>query len=241
MNALLASTSTLHGGGYLDYLESDILSLFQNRTSPVFIPFARPGGRTWSEYSALATERFSRMGIELRGLESFESPRAAIERADGFFVGGGNSFVLLQSMIEFDLLDAIRDKIKNGCPYMGSSAGSNLAGMSIGTTNDMPIVHPRSLEALGLLNFNINPHYLDPSAGSTHMGETREMRISEFHVFNEQAVLGLRESSWLRIEGEKTELKGPLSARLFCRGKAPRECAPGLLDTPELRINSRFI
>ncbi len=240
MKALLASTSTLHGEGYLDYLEAEIKEFFENRKNLVFIPYARPGGRSWSEYSRLAEARFARMELEIKGIEKFVDPRTAIENADGFFVGGGNSFVLLKTLIENNLLETLRAKVVAGSPYMGSSAGSNLAGHSIGTTNDMPIVHPPSLEALGILDFNINPHYLDPEIGSTHMGETRETRIAEFHVFNEQAVLGLRESSWLRIDGSEIELKGPLTARLFCRDRPARECAPGLISEPELRVNSNL-
>jgi len=115
-------------------------------------------------------------------------------------------------------------------PYMGSSAGTNLTGMTIGTTNDMPIVYPSSFEALGFLPFNINPHYLDPDPNSTHKGETRETRIKEFHKFNSQAVLGLREGSWLEVSNGEIQLKGNLPARLFRQGGEPVELECGRID-----------
>ncbi|MBI1315587.1 dipeptidase PepE [bacterium] len=232
MKLLLASTSTLHGGTYLDYLKSSIRKLFSGCSRLVFVPYARPGGRSASEYSEMAEARFKEFGLELRGLEQFEDPIRAIESADGVFTGGGNSFVLLKTLQEAGLLEPLRNRIRQGCPYMGSSAGSNLAGLTIGTTNDMPIVHPKHLDALGLVPFNINPHYLDPDPNSHHMGETRETRIREFHVFNPQPVLGLRESSWLEVDDERIELHGPLNARLFVRGQEPVECPAGLLALP---------
>jgi len=232
MKLLLASTSTLYGGTYLDYLESSIQTLFQGCTRLVFIPYARPGGRSASEYSEMAETRFKELGLEIRGLEQFKDPIQAIASADGIFTGGGNSFVLLKTLQDARLIEPLQKRIREGCPYMGSSAGSNLAGLTIGTTNDMPIVHPERLEALGLVPFNLNPHYLDPDPHSPHMGETRETRIREFHAFNPQPVLGLRESSWLEVEDERVVLQGALTARLFVRGQEPVECAPGVLNLP---------
>ena len=114
----------------------------------------------------------------------------------------------------------------NGVPYLGTSAGSNICGLTMNTTNDMPIVYPPSFSTLGLVPFNINPHYLDPNPNSTHMGETREMRIREFHAFNTQPVIGLREGSWIEVKGNTLTLKGTLNARIFEYGKAPYEIEP---------------
>jgi dipeptidase E len=149
--------------------------------------------------------------------------------AQGFFTGGGNTFVLLKALYDTGLLQAIDERVRAGTPYMGTSAGCNVCGLTIGTTNDMPIIHPPSFKAFGWVPFNLNPHYLDPNPDSTHMGETRETRIAEFHHFNPQPVMGLREGSWLRVEDDKIELKGPHTARWFYAGMPPVELQPGLL------------
>jgi dipeptidase E len=123
-------------------------------------------------------------------------------------------------------IDALEKVVKNGTPYLGTSAGSNICGLTISTTNDMPIVYPPSFRTLGFVSFNINPHYLDPIEGSTHMGETRETRINEFHQFNPQPVIGLREGSWLAVNGDSIKLKGNLTARIFKRNEKPIEVDP---------------
>ena len=130
-------------------------------------------------------------------------------------------------LYEYDLFESIAESVSKGVPYLGTSAGSNICGLTMGTTNDMPIVCPPSFKTLGLVSFNINPHYLDPIEGSTHMGETRETRINEFHCYNPQAVLGLREGSWLEVIGDTITLKGNLTARLFQQGKEPIELESG--------------
>ena len=229
VNLLLASTSTVHGGTYLNYLEAEVRAHFDGARQLVFIPFARPGGMSHNDYSALAEERFGTWGLPMKGLHRFENMQQALEEADGVFTGGGNTFVLLKQLYELELLSVLRARVQAGMPYMGSSAGSNLAGLTVGTTNDMPIVYPPSFNALQAVPFNINPHYLDPVPGSKHMGETRETRINEFHHFNTQPVVGLREGSWLHVQGNQVHLKGELPARLFRQGQAPEECAPGLL------------
>ena len=117
----------------------------------------------------------------------------------------------------------MKTAIETGTPYVGTSAGSNICGLTIGTSNDMPITYPKSFQTLGVVPFNINPHYLDPDPSSTHMGETRETRIKEFHHFNSQPVIGLREGSYLEVVGSKITLKGPLSARVFEKNKTPYE------------------
>ena len=228
MKLLVVSTSKVHGKPYLSYLKEEVLGFFLGKNL-VFVPYARPGGMSWDEYTALAQGPFAEWGYTLKGIHTFESPAQALAWADGVFTGGGNTFLLLKTLYENGSFGAIQEAVKKGLPYMGSSAGSNLCGLTIGTTNDMPIVYPPSFDAFGFLPFNINPHYLDPLPDSTHMGETREQRINEFHVQNEQMVVGLREGSWLHVEGGKIQLKGTLNARIFKRGMEPLEVPPGTM------------
>ncbi|HZM48863.1 MAG TPA: dipeptidase PepE, partial [Vicinamibacteria bacterium] len=143
------------------------------------------------------------------------------------FVGGGNTFRLLKTLQDSELLEPLRRRVRDGLPYLGASAGTNITCPTIKTTNDMPIVQPPRFEALGIVPFQINPHYLDPDPGSRHMGETREDRIREFHEENDVPVVGLREGAWLRIEGTGGQVGGAASARVFRRGRAPEELALG--------------
>lgn len=231
MKLLIVSTSKIHGTPYLEYLQQPISDFFSEKKSILFIPFARPGGISWEDYTALASEKFQAFGLPLKGIHEFENEKEAVREADGIFTGGGNTFLLLKTLYEKGLIDEISKAVKSGrIAYMGSSAGSNITGLTIGTTNDMPIVHPPSHDALQLVPVNINPHYLDPISGSKHMGETREQRIMEFHHINSQPVWGLREGSWLHIDGESTRLEGPHTARLFRRGLPPIEVPPGDID-----------
>jgi dipeptidase E len=223
---LLLSTSTVHGSRFLEYAEEDIRAFFADRSTVVFVPYARPGGITHEAYTEMVRIRFSEMGIGIAGLHEFVDPVAAMESAEGVFVGGGNTFVLLRALYEAEVIDPLRERADSGMPYMGSSAGSNLAGLTIGTTNDMPVVEPPSFQALGLVPFNINPHYLDPDPGSAHMGETRETRIGEFHHFNAQPVLGLREGAMLRVEADSARVLGSGGGRLFARDMTPAEVEP---------------
>lgn len=157
------------------------------------------------------------------------------------YVGGGNSFRLLKTLQQYDLLDIVRRRVASGeLRYMGSSAGSNMACPSLRTTNDMPIVQPRSFEAFGLIPFQINPHYLDPAPNSTHMGETRAQRIEEFLQENDVPVLGLREGSWLRQLGPKLYLQGLNGARLFTRNAHPQEIVPDTDLSWLLAISAHF-
>lgn len=227
---LIASTSTIHNSGYLDYLNEEIKDFFSGMDEVVFIPFARPSGMTHDEYTEVAKTKFKSLNIKLKGIQEFHDPKTAIKNAHGVFTGGGNTFVLLEMLYENGLVKELHDRIKNGMPYMGTSAGSNITGLSIGTTNDMPIVYPRSFDAIGVLPFNLNPHYLDPDPNSKHKGETRQTRIEEFLMFNDIKVVGLREGSWLRVEGERIELKGPLTARVFEKGKEVYEHKPGVFS-----------
>ena len=154
---------------------------------------------------------------------SYNNTSNAVKEAGGFFIGGGNTFVLLKTLIENGSFNQIDKAVRQGKPYMGSSAGTNIAGTSIGTTNDMPIKYPPTFKAFNLVPFNINPHYQDPIENSTHMGETRETRIKEFHVFNDTPVLGLREGSWLEVIDSTIILKGNHTARLFLQNQIPIE------------------
>lgn len=221
---LLISNSTLHRRSYLDHAESDIRDLLGNATRVVFVPFALQDRRG---YAAKAQERSRAMGLSLTSLHDISNMRRAIDEADAIFVGGGNTFRLLKSLYDHDLLDPIRRRIGAGAPYIGSSAGSIVACPSLKTTKDMPVVQPPSFGALGLVSFQISPHYVDPDPTSTHMGETQEERILQFLEENEAAVVGLREGSILRVQNGKVTLKGPHTARIFRRGEAPLEAAPG--------------
>ncbi len=191
----------------------------------LFIPYAiadRDG------YAAKARSAFESIGYGLDSIHEAASAKDALTAAEAVFVGGGNTWRLLKTLYDLDLLPLIRARVLDGSLlYSGASAGSNLAGPTIKTTNDMPIVEPPSLRALGLVSFQINPHYLDPDPGSKHMGETRETRLREFHEENDTPVVGLREGAILRVEGESILLKGQAGARLFRRGQEPVEVALG--------------
>ena len=225
-NLIIASTSTLHNGSYLDYLLPELTIHFKNTEEIIFIPFARPSGISHDEYTYKVKEVFSKIDKTIKGLHEFENPIEAIENANGIFTGGGNTFLLVSELYRTKVIDTLEQKLKTGTPYLGTSAGSNICGLTMGTTNDMPIVYPPSFRTLGMVPFNINPHYLDPDNNSTHMGETRETRINEFHKFNPQPVIGLREGSWLDVKGDKITLKGNLTARWFVAGKDPIELEP---------------
>lgn len=226
-NLIVASTSTIHGEAYLDYLLNTINKQFGNTSEVLFIPYARPGGISHDEYTSKAGEAFRKIDKKLTGIHSFEDPTTAIQQAKGIFTGGGNTFLLVKMLHDLKLMDVLRNAIFNGTPYLGTSAGSNICGINMQTTNDMPIVCPPSFKTLGVIPFNINPHYLDPDPSSTHMGETRETRIMEFHTQNTIPVVGLREGSWLEVDGEKISLKGMHTARVFTSTKEPYELNSG--------------
>lgn len=226
-NLIIASTSTLHGGGYLEYILPELKMHFANCKTLLFVPFARPGGISHDEYTEKVKEAFATIEIDVKGLHEFENPAEAIMNAEGIFTGGGNTFLLVTQLYKLGLMSVLSDVVKNGIPYLGTSAGSNITGLTMQTTNDMPIIYPPSFQTLGLISFNLNPHYLDPDPNSTHMGETRETRIKEFHKFNTIPVLGLREGSWLDVKGDKVLLKGAFSARLFRQNQLPEEFSTG--------------
>lgn len=224
---IIASTSTLHGGNYLEYLLPNLKSHFENCEEVIFIPYARPGGITHEEYTQKVAETFKSININIRGLHEFSNPVEALKKAKGIFTGGGNTFLLVTQLYQNNVMEVLKEVIENGTPYLGSSAGSNITGISMQTTNDMPIVYPPSFKTLGLIPFNLNPHYLDADLQSKHMGETRETRIKEFHAFNDIPVLGLREGSWLEVTGETIILKGNLTARWFTANNEAVELETG--------------
>lgn len=226
-NCIIASTSTLYNGEYLDYLLPELKLLFKGCKTVLFIPFARPGGISHDDYTTKAAITFAKINIDLKGIHTFENQKEAIEKAEGIFTGGGNTFVLVSQLYKNDIMNILASTVKSGTPYLGTSAGSNICGLSMQTTNDMPIMYPPSFQTLGLIPFNLNPHYLDADNQSKHMGETREMRILEFHAFNSLPVLGLREGSWLEVKGENIILKGNLKARLFKQNKIAEELETG--------------
>lgn len=226
-NLLLASTSTVYGSGYLEYLLPELQIHFKDCATLLFIPYARPGGITHEEYTAKVALAFAKINIAVKGIHEFENPVEALQNAKGIFTGGGNTFVLVSHLYKNQLMEILAQKLKSGTPYLGTSAGSNIAGLTIQTTNDMPIVYPPSFQSLGMMPFNLNPHYLDSGGPENHMGETREDRIKEFHAFNSIPVLGLREGSWLDIKGDSIMLKGNLKARLFRQNQQPEELESG--------------
>jgi dipeptidase E len=221
---LQISNSTLYGQNYLDHCADSILEFLGETRTLLFVPYA---GHDRDGYAGRVTERFEPMRVKVSSVHRAADPARAVREAEAIFVGGGNTFRLLSSLYEERLLEPIRHRVAEGMPYVGSSAGSNVACPTIRTTNDMPIVQPPSFDALGLVPFNINAHYLDPDPDSKHMGETREERIREFHEVNEEPVVGLREGAWLRTEGDRVTLGGSKGARLFRRGADPEEFTPG--------------
>jgi len=224
---IIASTSTIHGGKPLEYLLDELTLFFKDTSEILFIPYARPSGITHEEYTLKVKTAFQHINKTVVGIHEFDDPKKAITNAKGIFTGGGNTFVLVNQLYKNNLIDVIKDAVKNGTPYLGTSAGSNICGLTVNTTNDMPIVYPPSFKTFGFVPFNINPHYLDPDPTSKHMGETRETRIKEFHKFNTQPVVGIREGSWLEVNGNTIVLKGTLDARIFKYDEAPYEVKTG--------------
>ena len=227
MNIILASTSTLFGGTYLAYLKKQIIDLFAGIEEIIFIPFARPGGISCDEYTDKAKDFFGGLQIKVRGLHEFEDQIKAIQEAKGYFTGGGNTFLLVKILHENGLMEILKSNIEDGKAYLGCSAGSNIGGLNMRTTNDMPIVYPPSFNCMGLVPFNINPHYLDPNPDLKHNGETRETRIMEFLTQNDIKVIGLREGNWIRRLGDRITTEGTEKTRIFEKNKIPYEIEPG--------------
>jgi dipeptidase E len=234
---LLISNSTLHGSGYLDHAEKEIRDLLPKESRVVFVPFALHDRRA---YANKAQDRLHAMGFQVQSVHDISNMTRAIEEADAIFVGGGNTFRLLHELHAHGLIGPIRSRVASGVPYIGSSAGAIVACPSLKTTKDMPVVQPPSFEALDLVPFQISPHFLDPDPSSTHMGETQEERIMQFLEENEEAVIGLREGSILRVQDGGVSLKGPHTARIFRRGEKPAEvpCGADLRPLLETRTSS---
>ena len=223
MRLLLISSTIVHGYGYLDYDEAHIRRLIGEAKRVAFIPYAQ---FDLEAVIARVSDRFGQLGCTVTPV----SEASDLDNAEAIFTSGGNTFRLLKTLYDRNLLDPIRDAVRNrGVVYIGSSAGTNITAPTIKTTNDMPIVYPPSFDALGFVPFQINPHYLDPDPSSTHKGETREERLLEYVQENETPVIGLREGSTLLVEDATVTLLGVKTARLFRRGRDPEEIAPGLV------------
>jgi dipeptidase E len=220
---LLISNSTLHGCGYLDHAEDEIRRLLGAVRRVLFVPFALADH---DGYADKAEARFAAFGYALTSMHRVADPWQAVEDAEALFVGGGNTFRLLKARHDREILALIRRRVARGLTYIGSSAGANVAGPTIKTAKDMPIVEPPSFTALDLVPFQISPHYLDPDPRSTHMGETQEERIRQFHEENGTPVAGVREGAMLACQDGRFSLRGVAGARLFRRGREPVERMP---------------
>jgi dipeptidase E len=234
---LLLSNSVPYGGTFLGHALDAVTGLLSGRRELVFVPYAL---RDQAAYTARVRAALEPAGVTVTGLDEVTDPLAEVRRAAALFIGGGNSFRLLAELQRRELTGAIAERALAGMPYLGSSAGTNMACPTLRTSNDMPIVQPRSFGALGLIPFQINPHYVDPDPSSRHMGETRPARIAEFLEENDVPVLGLREGSWLRVTGGTATVGGLAGARLFTRADPPRELPPGADVSPLLAVQSRF-
>lgn len=235
---LLLSNSALHGRPYLEHALPAIAEFLAGRRTVHFTPFALADH---DAYTSKAGEALAPLGVRVTGLHAVPDAVAAVAEAEVLFVGGGNTFRLLQAVRRLGLSETIRRRVAAGeLSYLGSSAGTNHACPTIRTTNDMPIVEPDSFEGFNLVPFQINPHYLDPDPSSTHMGETREERIRQFHEENDVAVLGMREGAWLRRRGDALSLNGTTGAVLFRRDQPPQQLSEGADLSFLLRLEPRF-
>lgn len=226
MNLLLISNSTNAGEPYLQYPIKNIGNFLAGVKEVVFVPYAAVTF-SYAEYEAKVQARFNEIGVKVRSIHRAKNPRKMIREAEAICVGGGNTFALAKKMQQQGLMTTILSKIKQGTPYVGWSAGSNVCCPTICTTNDMPIVEPESFKAIGAVKFQINPHYLDANPEG-HAGETREQRIAEYIVANPRRwVVGLREGCMLHLHDGKMELIGKRPMRIFKKGVATYEVYPG--------------
>jgi dipeptidase E len=221
---LLISNSFEFGRDFLDHCETHIMRLLTRTQRVLFVPYAL---RDLDAYATRVQERLHHMDLKVESIHTTQRMKDAVEAAEAIFIGGGNTFLLLERLYAFDLVGSIRERVEDGLTYIGSSAGVNVACVSIKTTNDMPIVEPPTFAALNLLPFNINPHYIEPDESSRHMGETRDARIREFHEHNEEVVVGLREGGMLCVDGRSIVLEGRTGARVFRKDCPPQDYPPG--------------
>ncbi|HXE56828.1 MAG TPA: dipeptidase PepE [Gemmatimonadales bacterium] len=230
MRLLLLSNSTNPGGGYLAHAAPRIRRfLGPDARRVAFVPYAAVTV-SYDAYAARVAEALGALGHEIVPVHRAADPAAVVRAADAVAVGGGNTFRLLARLYETGLLEVIRDRVGAGAPYLGWSAGSNVACPTIRTTNDMPIVEPPSFRALGLVPFQINPHYTDARLPN-HQGETRDERLAEFVALNpEMTVIGLPEGAMLLVEGGRVELLSGRPARIFRAGRPPLEQPPGPIE-----------
>lgn len=232
---LLISNSTNSGESYLEWPRPYIKD-FLNKTGvkrALFIPFAGVAlseeglEASYDAYEERVNGVFNELGFEIYSIHREKDPQQAVKDALAIVVGGGNTFHLVYMLHELKLMKVIKEAVENGLPFIGWSAGSNVACPTMRTTNDMPIIEPESLNCLGLINFQINPHYLDATVEG-HGGETREQRLEEFLVINTNIyVAGLREGTLLSVNDEEIELMGQRPMRVFKFGQDPREYQPG--------------
>ena len=226
MKLLLLSNSRDAQGRNLAHALEPVSALAGARRQAVFIPFA---GVTidWDAYTERTRQAFAPTGLEISGLHESADPKAVLARAELIIVGGGNTFQLLRECRDRQVLDAIASQVRGGTPYIGWSAGANLACPTICTTNDMPIVDPQGFDALDLIGYQINPHYTN-ALPAGHQGETRNDRLAELLTRNPaMRVIGLPEGDWLEVENGASILRGPHDAKLFIAGKEPEPIAPG--------------
>ncbi len=224
-NLLLVSSSRVHGAGLLEHCQAAMAEHFHGVKRVLFVPYALADRE---KYTHVISRAFEPLGIAIETIHLSENPVQTINQAEAIFIGGGNTFRLLTSLYSRFLLDPIREAVQSrGVPYMGSSAGSNVACPTIRTSNDMPIVEPPSFEALNLIPFQINPHFLDADPNSTHKGETREQRLTEYLEENQAPVAGLREGSWLKVVDDEAHLCGRTGMKLFRRDQPPEEIGSG--------------
>ncbi|MCB8965045.1 MAG: dipeptidase PepE [Bacteroidales bacterium] len=223
---LLISNSTNAGEAYLEHPKEEIKNFLGNIKKVLFIPWAAVTF-SYDEYEQKVQKRFSEFGIEVDSIHHYRNAKAAVLEAQAIVVGGGNTFKLLKTIQQHDIIETVRNKVLSGTPYVGWSAGANVASPTICTTNDMPITEPDNFSAFNLVRFQINPHYLDANPDG-HAGETREERIMEFIEMDPYSyVVGLREGTMLLLENVTLTLKGSRPARIFKNGMAPKEYKQG--------------
>lgn len=217
-NLVLASSSTVYGSTYLTYLIPTLKKLYNGVEEVLFVPFAQPSGISYDDYTSNVHLVFKKeLNINVKSIHEFDNYKTAVKKAKAIYIGGGNTFLLVKKIYDFDLWDVLKESIINGTPYLGTSAGTNIIGKTMQTTNDMPIVLPKSLNTLGIVPFNFNAHYLEPESNDTHKGETRFTRIKELQSIENIAVLGLKEGSWLRVKGDNMFLRGAFDAYWFSK------------------------